>query len=848
MLNRRPALVAAVLMSSVSSAIACNTAADLCLNEVQPYYSGSPTFRRTVQYLEFRGPAGSTIPAGTYFLAVDGDFNQGAGRAGTVDVVIDLSGKTLGSNGFLVLLPGGNLYTPDPGATTEASAGAGFSGISGWSASGGANFFERPSTTFFLMSAATAPVPGMDIDADNNGTPDGAFADWTVLDSVGIADNNKDRTYGAINFRLGASLVGDTVSVSSRPFYVGRYGDSFGSAASAWVQSGTLAGSTPNWLLGASATPAGVAGKPLNHIGASNVWANAAPVNGLPAAASTPEDLPLVFSTANANPISTSDSDAVGATMSVSLSVDAGVLHLGSLAGVSIDAGADGGSNLTFSGTLAPLNAALDGLRYTPPADFFGDATLTIATNDLGNTGTDGAKIDSDTLTITVRPVNDAPSFAVGADQSVHADAGAQTVPGFVATRSAGPANESGQALDFLVATDQAALFAQAPAIAPDGTLTYAPNPSLAGTATVSVRIHDDGGTSDGGVDTSAAQTFTITVLPPLQAATVGAIQDDDADDLLPLNGSVHFDVHFSRAIDFASVATEDFAVSGSATASIDGVSPIDADTVRVAVTATAGGQFQFRLSGEVLDTFAMAVTAPADDDDILTVDALAPALASISRIQASPSNAGSLDFAVSFSEPVTGIDAADFTLVGDGSLSGYGIVSVSGSGADYSVGVATGGGDGQLVLALAQAPAATDIAGNALGASAIQAAYAIDRTAPLALVINKLDADLPTIPFVRFEVVFDETVQGLDPSDFNPVVGGGIVDALVVDVSGAGATWTVLVYTGLASGTLGLDLLDDGSIADLATNPLGAGLVGTQFYTIDASVLVPLFKDGFEN
>lgn len=845
MSNRRSLLACTILLSSTAPALACTTAADLCLNEIQPYYSGSPTFRRTVQYLEFRGPAGSLVPAGTYFVAVDGDFNQGSG---TIDVVIDLSGKTIGSNGFLVLLPGGNGYATDPAATVETSGGSGFSGIAGWSGNVGTNYFERPSTTFFLISAASAPVPGSDIDGNNDGSPDGAYAGWTILDSIGIADNNKDRTYGAINFRVGTSLIGTTVTVASRPFYVGRYGDSFGSSALAWVQSGILAGSNPNWLLSSTAIPLGVANKPLNHIGATNAWPNAAPVNALPTLASTPEDLSLTLSLANANAISVGDSDAAGAVESVALSVDVGVLALGSLVGVTIDAGADGSANVTFSGTLAQLNTALDGLQFTPPADFFGDAALTITTNDNGNSGTDGAKSDTDVLTIGVRPVNDVPAFSVGANQTVTADAGAQSVAAFATSLVAGPPNESGQALDFIVSNDNAGLFVAQPAISADGTLGYAPAPGQTGVATVSVQIHDDGGTADGGIDTSAAQTFTITVTPPLQPATVSAINDDDADNLLPLNGSVNFDVDFSRAIDFSSVAASDFTISGDASTTIDGVSQIDADTVRVAVTATSGGSFQISLTGEVLDTFAMVVSAPFGDDDTLVVDAVAPTLTSIAVVQASPTNAASLDFDVSFSEAVTGIDAADFALVGDGSLSGHAITGLAGSGANYTVSVSTGSGDGNLVLGLAAAPVAQDVAGNALATSSTQGSATVDRTAPLPVSIGKLDADLPIIPFVRFEVTLDEAVTGLDPGDFNLVMGGDIADALVIDVSGSGTTWTVLVYTGLASGTLGLDLLDDDSITDLATNPLGNGLVGTALYTIDASQLIPLFKDGFEN
>ncbi len=46
----------------------------------------------------------------------------------------------------------------------------------------------------------------------------------------------------------------------------------------------------------------------------------------------------------------------------------------------------------------------------------------------------------------------------------------------------------------------------------PNGTLTFTPATGATGSATVTVRIHDNGGTAGGGVDTSAPQTFTITV------------------------------------------------------------------------------------------------------------------------------------------------------------------------------------------------------------------------------------------------------------------------------------------------------------------------------------------------
>jgi hypothetical protein len=55
-------------------------------------------------------------------------------------------------------------------------------------------------------------------------------------------------------------------------------------------------------------------------------------------------------------------------------------------------------------------------------------------------------------------------------------------------------------------------MFAVQPAVSPAGTLTYSPKPGVGGTATVTVSVHDNGGTANGGVDTSAPQTFTILI------------------------------------------------------------------------------------------------------------------------------------------------------------------------------------------------------------------------------------------------------------------------------------------------------------------------------------------------
>ena len=86
--------------------------------------------------------------------------------------------------------------------------------------------------------------------------------------------------------------------------------------------------------------------------------------------------------------------------LNVSLAVNTGTLTLGSTAGIAIVGGADGSANLTLSGTIAAINAALDGLVYSPSASFNGHDQLTITTSDLGHTG-GAALTDIDIVALT---------------------------------------------------------------------------------------------------------------------------------------------------------------------------------------------------------------------------------------------------------------------------------------------------------------------------------------------------------------------------------------------------------------------------------------------------------------
>ena len=187
-----------------------------------------------------------------------------------------------------------------------------------------------------------------------------------------------------------------------------------------------------------------------------------------------------------------------GGTAPVSWSLSAGTLP--------------GGMSLSAAGVLAGTPTASGSFTFT--------ATVTDANSCTGSAPR--------TLSILSGP-NQAPSFTPGPNQTSLEDAGPQAVA-WATGISPGPSpDETGQVVTFNVTGNtNAALFSIAPAISSAGVLTYTAAPNANGTATITVQLQDNGGTAGGGVDTSAPQTFTITVTPVNDAPvfTAGAEPD----------------------------------------------------------------------------------------------------------------------------------------------------------------------------------------------------------------------------------------------------------------------------------------------------------------------------------
>ena len=167
-------------------------------------------------------------------------------------------------------------------------------------------------------------------------------------------------------------------------------------------------------------------------------------------------------------------------------------------------------SLIASAGVLAGMTRLADRvtLPIAPQPDAYGVASVSIEVQDAGGLSA------THTIAVTVQPINDAPTFAITQSVvDVSGEAGSVTVPGVLGQISAGPANESTQALSFSVVAED---LGQTPAIssvgmAANGDLTLQ-RTGTPGRARLRVVLHDDGGTQNGGIDSSAERVITVWV------------------------------------------------------------------------------------------------------------------------------------------------------------------------------------------------------------------------------------------------------------------------------------------------------------------------------------------------
>src|SRR3954451_23672129 len=301
---------------------------------------------------------------------------------------------------------------------------------------------------------------------------------------------------------------------------------------------------------------------------------NDAPVNTAPGTQNTGEDSVLSFSQSNGNRISVGDVDdadngVVGdEAVRVTLASTAGTLTLNATTGLSFSAGANGTSGMTFSGTLANVNSALDGVSYSPVANFNGSASLTMTTSDLGNFGSGGTLTDTDVVPITVDAVNDAPHNTVPGSQVTSEDNGIVMSTGNGNAVSVGDVDDADNAtsgdevMQVALGVAHGTLTLGSPSgltftAGADGTssmtvngtisalngalqgLTYAPSANYAGADTLSMTTSDLGNFGAGGILTDFDTVgITVNALNDAPVNTAPGTQNTAEDTVLSFSQS----------------------------------------------------------------------------------------------------------------------------------------------------------------------------------------------------------------------------------------------------------------------------------------------------------------------
>ena len=237
---------------------------------------------------------------------------------------------------------------------------------------------------------------------------------------------------------------------------------------------------------------------------------------------------------------------------------------------------------------------------------------------------------------------------------------------------------------------------------------------------------------------------------------------------------------------------------------------------ITVTVTDTASGT-------SMSDTFLLTVTF---------VD-VPPVVSSIVRANANPTNVASVDFTVTFSEAVTGVDTTDFVLTTTGGISSASVTTVTPITAmQYTVTVNTGSGSGTIRLDVTDDDTVVDGASNPLGGTGAGNGnfttgefYTVDKTPPTAN-ITDVTPDPRNNSVTSITIVFTEAVTGFDLADLSLTLNGGgnLLTGAQTLTTGDNITWTLGNLSGI-TGTGGnylLTLTAAGSgITDNASNAL---------------------------
>ncbi|MGD9724304.1 MAG: FG-GAP repeat domain-containing protein [Pirellulales bacterium] len=209
---------------------------------------------------------------------------------------------------------------------------------------------------------------------------------------------------------------------------------------------------------------------------------------------------------------------------------------------------------------------------------------------------------------------------------------------------------------------------------------------------------------------------------------TVPSYQDTGA-------ASVTYSVKFSEPV--TNVGADDFRVATNSNAHVQmPLQVVGNQSNYVVMVSGIQGAGELRLDLIDNDSIRNGTNVPLGDTGLFNgsfqgqtfvIDQVAPSVVSITRAGPVdlPWGTTSADFAVTFTESVTGVDAADFVLALGGSAAAAGPIVVSGSGSNYTVTVNGVTGAGSLGLNLRDDGSIRDVSNNPLARSAGPTSFA---------------------------------------------------------------------------------------------------------------------------
>jgi hypothetical protein len=111
----------------------------------------------------------------------------------------------------------------------------------------------------------------------------------------------------------------------------------------------------------------------------------------------TTEGTPLVLSSASGGAINVAQADGMSGAIEITLAASHGTLSLAGTSGLQvIDGNAAGAASVKVVGSAADISAALDGLTFSPPSGYTGDADIRLEISyALQNSGAAGPSADS---------------------------------------------------------------------------------------------------------------------------------------------------------------------------------------------------------------------------------------------------------------------------------------------------------------------------------------------------------------------------------------------------------------------------------------------------------------------